>query len=158
MSERRNERTIISVDVVHKPNVSIDTGLRRLTLEHARVEVSVALSDGSTEQFAVIRTPQRGVRKQTKIDMALHGFEPIKGMQWGEVQRIALHFQFLPLGIPWGIRYSGESRWFHCFCDGKTKIAKDEWRKYSAGEPISVTCDHCTLTQVVQKGNEQPVQ
>lgn len=153
MAEKQNDdRKIVTVSVVHMPHVGVDTGLRRLTLEHARVEVSVALDDGTTHRFAVIRTPRRGVRKATKVEMAMKGFEPIVGMRWIDVQRIALHFQFLPLGVPWGISYSGESRWFSCFCDGNTHVSKEEWKKYRDGESILITCNHCTLKQRVKKG------
>ncbi len=150
----KNERTIVSINVVHMPHVGVYTGVRHLTLEHARVEVSVTLSDGSVEKFAAIRTPTRGVRKEKKIDLAMRGFEPVVGMKWADVQRIALRFQFLPIGVPWGIRYSGVPRWFACFCDGNTQVEKSVWQEYQKGRPISVTCNHCTLTQNLKKGEE----
>lgn len=142
-----DDRKIVSINVVHMPHISIDTGIRHLTLENARIEVSVTLEGGEVKKFAVIRTPRRGVRKEKKIDMAIQGFEPIVGMRWVDVRRVALRFQFLPLGIPWGISYSGTPRWFKCFCDGNTQVSKDIWRQYQDKKQIQVTCDHCTLTQ-----------
>lgn len=149
--ETVDARKIVSVHVVHLPHVGVHTGIRHMTLEHARVEVSVTLDDGSVEKFAVIRTPRRGIRKEKKIDQAMRGFEPIVGMKWTDVQRVALRFQFLPLGVPWGITYSGEPRWFACFCRGHPQVTKSVWKDYQDGKAIVVTCNHCTLTQEIQK-------
>lgn len=146
-----DDRIINALNVVHVPHQSVYTGIRHLTVEQARVEISVTLSDNSVQKFAVIRTPQRGVRKQKKIDQALAGFEPIVGMKWHDVQRVALRFQFLPLGVPWGIRYSGTPRWFHCFCNGNTQVDKPTWKNFQVGKAITITCTHCTLSQTLRK-------
>ncbi len=152
-TKKGDHRKIASINVVHLPHVGVYTGIRHLTLEHARVEVSMTLDDGSVEKFAVIRTPTRGVRKEKKVQVATHGFEPIVGMKWADVQRVALRFQFLPFGVPWGIDYSGTPRWFACFCGGNTQITKEVWKKYQDGTPISVTCNHCTLVQELKKSS-----
>ncbi len=151
MKKAEDNRRIAFVHVAHQPHVSINTGYRHMTIEHARVEVFVTLDDDSVEKFAVIRTPARGVRKEKKIDQATRGFDPIIGMKWVDVQRVALQFHFLPLGVPWGIQYSGESRWFSCFCGGSTQVDKTVWKQYRDGEVISVTCKFCTLVQDVQQ-------